>query len=208
MEDDLVARIAANPQYKQLKRRRDRFGWTLAVLMLAAYYGFVLLVAFDKEFLARRMGEGVMTLGMPIGFGVIALHRGHHRVYVRRANAEFDTLSDAVVRPCRRWPSLNAHLLRMRSAAVLPALGASRRLPCGWRRPGPAPAAAHQLDRHRHVRAVRGGQRSSSPSGPRRDAHRQPTSTPPAAASPASRTAWRSRATTCRRPRSSAFRPR
>ena len=97
MEDDLVARIAANPQYKQLKRRRDRFGWTLAVLMLAAYYGFVLLVAFDKEFLARRMGEGVMTLGMPIGFGVIVVTVAITGYYVRRANAEFDTLSDAVV---------------------------------------------------------------------------------------------------------------
>jgi uncharacterized membrane protein (DUF485 family) len=97
MEDDLVARIAANPQYKQLKRRRDRFGWTLAVLMLAAYYGFVLLVAFDKEFLARRMGEGVMTLGMPIGFGVIVFTVAITGYYVRRANAEFDTLSDAVV---------------------------------------------------------------------------------------------------------------
>ncbi|RZI64918.1 MAG: DUF485 domain-containing protein, partial [Variovorax sp.] len=63
MQDDLVARIAAHPQYIQLKRRRDRFGWTLAVLMLAVYYGFVLLVAFDKELLARRLGDGVMTLG-------------------------------------------------------------------------------------------------------------------------------------------------
>jgi hypothetical protein len=34
---------------------------------------------------------------------------------------------------------------------------------------------------------------------------RRRTSTPPAAASPASRTAWRSPATTCRRPRSWAF---
>ncbi|RZL83719.1 MAG: DUF485 domain-containing protein, partial [Variovorax sp.] len=63
MQDDLVARIAAHPQYIQLKRQRDRFGWTLAVLMLAVYYGFVLLVAFDKELLARRLGDGVMTLG-------------------------------------------------------------------------------------------------------------------------------------------------
>jgi len=98
MEDDLAARIAAHPKYQQLKRRRDRFGWTLAVLMLAAYYGFVLLVAFDKEFLARRIGDGVMTLGMPLGFGVIVFTVAITAYYVRRANAEFDVLSDAVVK--------------------------------------------------------------------------------------------------------------
>ena len=102
MEDDLVARIAAHPQYAQLKRRRDRFGWTLAVLMLAAYYGFVLLVAFDKEFLARRIGDGVMTLGMPVGFGVIVFTIAITGYYVRRANAEFDTLSDAVVKAVQK----------------------------------------------------------------------------------------------------------
>ncbi len=98
MQDDLVARIAAHPQYIQLKRRRDRFGWTLAALMLAVYYGFVLLVAFDKELLARRLGDGVMTLGMPVGFGVIVFTIAITGYYVRRANAEFDTLSDTVVK--------------------------------------------------------------------------------------------------------------
>ena len=98
MDDDLVARIAAHPQYLQLRRRRDRFGWTLAVLMLVVYYGFVLLVAFDKEFLARRIDDGVMTLGMPVGFGVIVFTVAITGYYVRRANAEFDTLSNAVVK--------------------------------------------------------------------------------------------------------------
>lgn len=98
MEDDLAARIAAHPQYLQLKHRRDRFGWTLALLMLIVYYGFVLLVAFDKDFLARRIGDGVMTLGMPIGFGVIVFTIAITAYYVRRANAEFDVLSETVIK--------------------------------------------------------------------------------------------------------------
>lgn len=102
MQDDLVERIAAHPQYKQLRRRRDRFGWTLAVCMLVVYYGFVLLVAFDKEFLARRIGDGVMTLGMPVGFGVILFTVAITAYYVRRANAEFDALSDAVVKAVQK----------------------------------------------------------------------------------------------------------
>jgi len=96
MDEDLVRRIAAHPQYQELKRRRTRFGWTLAALMLIVYYGFVLLVAFDKSFLAQRMGDGVMTLGMPVGFGVILFTVAITACYVRRANAQFDALSDAV----------------------------------------------------------------------------------------------------------------
>ena len=98
MEKDLVRRIAMHPQYLELKRKRSRFGWMLAILMLIVYYGFVLLVAFDKSFLARRMGEGVMTVGMPIGFGVIVFTIAITAYYVRRANTQFDALTDAVTK--------------------------------------------------------------------------------------------------------------
>jgi len=98
MKDDLVQRISAHPKYQELKRKRTRFGWTLTALMLIVYYGFVLLVAFDKPLLAQRMGDGVMTLGMPIGFGVILFTIAITAYYVNRANAEFDTLSDAVAK--------------------------------------------------------------------------------------------------------------
>ncbi len=64
--------------------------------MLIVYYGFVLLVAFDKPLLAQRLGSGVMTLGIPVGFGVIVFTIAVTAYYVRRANAEFDTLSDSI----------------------------------------------------------------------------------------------------------------
>lgn len=98
MDDDLVRRIASHPQYQELKAKRTRFGWILTLMMLVVYYGFVLLVAFNKPFLAQRLGEGVMTLGIPIGFGVIVFTVAITAYYVKRANAEFDTLSDAVAK--------------------------------------------------------------------------------------------------------------
>ncbi len=102
MDDELVRRIAAHPKYKELKSRRTRLGWTLTALMLIVYYGFVLLVAFDKPLLAQRLGSGTMTLGMPVGFGVILFTIAITAYYVRRANAEFDTLSDTVVKDATR----------------------------------------------------------------------------------------------------------
>ena len=98
MEEDLVAKIVRDPRYQELKSKRSSFGWTLTIAMLIVYYGFIVLVAFDKELLFKRIGEGVTTLGMPIGVAVILFTIIITAVYVRRANAEFDRLSAEVVK--------------------------------------------------------------------------------------------------------------
>jgi len=98
METDLAQRIARNPKYQELKAKRARFGWLLTILMLIVYYGFIMLVAFNKPFLAQRLGEGVTTIGMPIGFGVIVFTVLITGIYVRRANREYDALTDAITK--------------------------------------------------------------------------------------------------------------
>ena len=97
MEDKLTQRIISNPRYQELKAKRSRFGWTLTAAMMIVYYGFILLVAFNKEFLSQRLGSGVMTVGIPVGFGVIVFTIIITAIYVRRANTEFDELSNAIV---------------------------------------------------------------------------------------------------------------
>ena len=98
MKDELIQRIVTHPQYQELKAKRSRFGWQLTLAMMVVYYGFVLLVAFNKEFLSQRIGDGVMTMGIPIGFGVILFTIVITAIYVRRANTEFDNLSNAVTK--------------------------------------------------------------------------------------------------------------
>lgn len=94
MPVDINARIAAHPAYIALRQRRMRFGLVLTAAMLVVYYGFILLVAFNKPLLATRLGEGVTTVGMPLGLGVILFTILITGIYVRRANSEFDKLSD------------------------------------------------------------------------------------------------------------------
>ena len=96
MEQSLAEKISANPDYQRLKNTRSRFGWTLTIAMLVVYYGYILLIAFDKELLATRIGNGVTTWGIPIGFGVIIFTIVITAVYVRRANREFDALTEKV----------------------------------------------------------------------------------------------------------------
>lgn len=93
MEDDLVQKLKSNPNYQKLVSARSSYGWTLTWIMMIVYYGFILLIAFDKELLSTRMGAGVMTWGMPIGLFVIVFTVVITGIYVRRANDEFDTLT-------------------------------------------------------------------------------------------------------------------
>jgi uncharacterized membrane protein (DUF485 family) len=98
MDVDLAARIAAHPKYRELKSKRTSFGIWLTVAMMVAYYGFILLVAFDKPLLATKIGAGVTTLGMPLGVGVIVFTIIVTAIYVRRANTEFDALNAQVLK--------------------------------------------------------------------------------------------------------------
>ena len=98
MQTDLTARVARDPRYQELKSKRSRMGWGLTFAMMVVYYGFILLVAFNKPFLTTRLGEGVTTIGMPIGLGVIIFTVVITGIYVRRANSEFDALTEQIVK--------------------------------------------------------------------------------------------------------------
>jgi len=98
MTDPVVARIEANPKYHELRRKRGSFGWTLTALMMLVYYGYIALIAFDKPFLAQPIGNGVTTLGIPIGLGVIVFTILITGLYVRRANSEYDRLTAEILK--------------------------------------------------------------------------------------------------------------
>jgi uncharacterized membrane protein (DUF485 family) len=66
--------------------------------MLVVYYGYIALIAFDKSFLAQPIGEGVTSLGIPIGLAVIIFTIVITGIYVRRANGEFDTLTKEILK--------------------------------------------------------------------------------------------------------------
>ncbi len=96
--DAVTSRILQDPKYQELKSKRTSFGWLLTLGMMVVYFGFILLVAFNKPFLATRLGEGVTTIGMPIGLGVIIFTVVITAIYVRRANSEYDTLTDQIAK--------------------------------------------------------------------------------------------------------------
>ena len=97
MVDSVVAKIRANPKFLELQSKRNRFGWLLAICMMVVYYGYIALIAFRKDILSIPVGDGVTTLGVPIGMGVILFTIIITGIYVRRANTEFDALTAEIL---------------------------------------------------------------------------------------------------------------
>ena len=98
MSDPVVDKIQKNPKYQELRSKRTSFGWTMTLLMMVVYYGYIALIAFNKPFLAQPIGAGVTTLGIPIGMGVIVFTIVITAIYVRRANSEFDDLTAEILK--------------------------------------------------------------------------------------------------------------
>jgi uncharacterized membrane protein (DUF485 family) len=98
VEDDIVQRVKADPNYHKLVKTRSSFGWLLTWAVMVVYYGFTLLNSFDKPFMSSKIGAGVMSWGVPLGLFVILFTVAVTGIYVRRANSEFDALTDAIQR--------------------------------------------------------------------------------------------------------------
>lgn len=103
MTDTVVTKIQRNPKYAELRSKRNRLGTVLTILMLLVYYGYVALIAFDKEFLAQPLSSsGVTTLGIPIALFVIVFTVAITLFYIRRANNEFDQLTQQILKDAQQ----------------------------------------------------------------------------------------------------------
>ncbi len=68
---------------------RWRVALTLTIAMMVVYFGFILLVAFNKPLLGRQVVTG-LSLGMLLGALVIVSAWVLMWVYVRWANMHYD----------------------------------------------------------------------------------------------------------------------
>lgn len=91
-----LAEIASDPRYRELVRRRARFGWILTGVMLVVFFGFILVIAFRKDLLARPIGDATTTWGIPVGLGVILVGIVLTGLYVLRVNRDFDPMVEAI----------------------------------------------------------------------------------------------------------------
>ena len=83
--------------FRALARARWKVAILLTAIMIAMYFGFIALIAFDKPLLARRITPG-LSLGIVLGFCVIVVSWLLTWVYVYWANAHYDARVEALRR--------------------------------------------------------------------------------------------------------------
>lgn len=97
-EEALIAAVAADANYQALVRRRARLGWWLSAVIFVAFAGYLLLIAFDKALLGTPIGDGVTSIGIPIGLGLILLAILLTGAYVAHANRHHDAQMAAILK--------------------------------------------------------------------------------------------------------------
>lgn len=97
MNKELVAKIKANPDYQELVSKRTSFSIKLSVAMLVVYFTFILTIAFNPSVLGTPISsDSVTTIGIPIGIAIIVFAFVLTGIYTKRANGEFDELSNKI----------------------------------------------------------------------------------------------------------------
>lgn len=88
--------VGTLPEYHELKARRRRIALPLSVVMLSAYYAFILLVAYAPQVLGRTLSDGVTSLGILVGLGVILLTFAVTVIYTWYANTRIEGLVETI----------------------------------------------------------------------------------------------------------------
>jgi uncharacterized membrane protein (DUF485 family) len=79
----------AGDRLAELTRAQGRLALRLTATMMAAYFGFILMVAYRKNLLGRLLVPG-LSVGILLGVLLIVLAWVLINVYVRWANGHYD----------------------------------------------------------------------------------------------------------------------
>ncbi len=96
MDQATARRIENDPNYQKLVAERKSLGWTLAAITLIMYYGYIAIVAFAPSLISAPL-FGSITVGIVLGVAIILASILLTGIYVVRANAEYDDLTNAIV---------------------------------------------------------------------------------------------------------------
>jgi uncharacterized membrane protein (DUF485 family) len=81
--------LLRSKEFKKLVSERWLVSLGMTFLMCLVYFGFILTVAFNKEFLAKKLGAH-LSVGLPIGVGIISFAWLLTGMYVLWANRRYD----------------------------------------------------------------------------------------------------------------------
>lgn len=93
-----IEKIRQLPEYIELTRARKKIVWPLSILIIAAYFALILTIAFSPASLGKPITDGVTSIGVVLGLGIILLCFLITGIYVYYANKVIEPLTKAVAK--------------------------------------------------------------------------------------------------------------
>lgn len=93
--------IIDSPEFRDLVAKKGFISTVLTVIMLGAYFGFILVLAFNKNLLSGMLTPG-LSVGIPVGLFVILLAWGLTGIYVFWANDKYDSAVNQIRQGLKR----------------------------------------------------------------------------------------------------------
>jgi uncharacterized membrane protein (DUF485 family) len=93
---EIYEKVRNHPKFDELVTKRSSFAWKLSFIVLAIYYTFIMTIAFMPDILGTPIGDGVTSVGIPVGVVIILSCFVLTGIYTKRANGEFDDLTNQI----------------------------------------------------------------------------------------------------------------
>jgi uncharacterized membrane protein (DUF485 family) len=99
MSSTLYARIRRNRRFTELVDKRNRFTARLLTLVLTLFFGFIGVVSFQPKIIGQRLSQtSALTVGVVAEFSLFIIFLAVAGLYVHRANGEFDSITQDLIK--------------------------------------------------------------------------------------------------------------
>jgi uncharacterized membrane protein (DUF485 family) len=98
LSPELTQRILSNPSFKELASARAKLRWTLSLVTLALFFGFIAVISTARGALGANVANSAIPLGLVVAFTMIVLVVLLTGFYVQRSNTRFDRLAQILTR--------------------------------------------------------------------------------------------------------------
>ena len=90
------------PEYAELTRARKKIVWPLSLVVIIAYFALILAIAFYPASLSTPIANGITSVGIALGLGIIVFCMVITGIYVAYANRVIEPLTRAIAQKQER----------------------------------------------------------------------------------------------------------
>lgn len=102
MTDEEARRIRQLPEFEALLKARRAVNLPVNLIIIGAYFSFVLTIAFWPQSLGQPAGDGVISIGIYLGLGLLLLAFLLTAIYMRLADGKIAVLRQKLLDKIRQ----------------------------------------------------------------------------------------------------------